>query len=62
MRNPQRSVQQLDLHARLFSHEESEPDLHRIDVVVSRLRHKPRQRDPPCPFACQSLVGMAFIS
>ena len=27
----------------LFAHE-SEPDLHRIDVVVSRLRHKARQQ------------------
>jgi hypothetical protein len=33
----------LDLHACLFSHE-SEPDLHRIDVVISRLRPP---ADPP---------------
>lgn len=37
MRNRNEVCSKLDLHACLFSHE-SEPDLHRIDVVVSRLR------------------------
>lgn len=42
MRNRNEVCSKLDLHACLFAHE-SEPDLHRIDVVVSRLRHKARQ-------------------
>ncbi|MBD7808338.1 response regulator transcription factor [Klebsiella pneumoniae] len=43
MRNRNEVCSKLDLHACLFAHE-SEPDLHRIDVVVSRLRHKARQQ------------------
>ncbi len=49
MRNRNEVCSKLDLHACLFSHD-SEPDLHRIDVVISRLRHKARQQGSTCPY------------
>ncbi|MDP1315204.1 DNA-binding response regulator, partial [Klebsiella pneumoniae] len=48
-------------HACLFSHE-SEPDLHLIDVVVSRLRHKSRQQWIHLPVRAIFCKGLAFIS
>ncbi|MFO5602797.1 hypothetical protein ACLBPT_28605, partial [Klebsiella pneumoniae] len=43
-------------------HHESEPDLHRIDVVVSRLRHKARQQGIHLPVRAIFGKGLAFIS
>ncbi|MCQ9595667.1 DNA-binding response regulator, partial [Klebsiella pneumoniae] len=40
----------------------SEPDLHRIDVVVSRLRHKARQQGIHLPVRAIFGKGLAFIS
>ncbi|MDU2542346.1 MAG: response regulator [Klebsiella sp.] len=45
----------------LFSHD-SEPDLHRIDVVISRLRHKARQQGIHLPVRAIFGKGLAFIS
>lgn len=61
MRNRNEVCSKLDLHACLFSHE-SEPDLHRIDVVVSRLRHKARQQGIHLPVRAIFGKGLAFIS
>ncbi|HBV2212900.1 TPA: response regulator transcription factor [Klebsiella quasipneumoniae] len=61
MRNRNEVCSKLDLHARLFAHE-SEPDLHRIDVVVSRLRHKARQQGIHLPVRAIFGKGLAFIS
>lgn len=61
MRNRNEVCSKLDLHACLFAHE-SEPDLHRIDVVVSRLRHKARQQGIHLPVRAIFGKGLAFIS
>lgn len=61
MRNRNEVCSKLDLHACLFAHE-SEPDLHRIDVVVSRLRHKARQQGIHLPVRTIFGKGLAFIS
>ncbi|HIB8678103.1 TPA: response regulator transcription factor [Klebsiella quasipneumoniae] len=61
MRNRNEVCSKLDLHACLFAHE-SEPDLHRIDVVVSRLRHKTRQQGIHLPVRAIFGKGLAFIS
>ncbi|HCA7567828.1 TPA: response regulator transcription factor [Klebsiella quasipneumoniae] len=61
MRNRNEVCSKLDLHACLFTHE-SEPDLHRIDVVVSRLRHKARQQGIHLPVRAIFGKGLAFIS
>lgn len=61
MRNRNEVCSKLDLHACLFAHE-SEPDLHRIDVVVSRLRHKVRQQGIHLPVRAIFGKGLAFIS
>lgn len=61
MRNRNEVCSKLDLHACLFAHE-SEPDLHRIDVVVSRLRHKARQHGIHLPVRAIFGKGLAFIS
>ncbi|HDS9185727.1 TPA: response regulator transcription factor [Klebsiella quasipneumoniae subsp. similipneumoniae] len=61
MRNRNEVCSKLDLHACLFAHE-SEPDLHRIDVVVSRLRHKARQQGIHLPVHAIFGKGLAFIS
>ncbi len=58
MRNRNEVCSKLDLHACLFSHE-SEPDLHRIDVVVSRLRHKARQQGIHLPV--RAIFGSLII-
>lgn len=60
MRNRNEVCSKLDLHACLFAHE-SEPDLHRIDVVVSRLRHKARQQGIHLPVRAIFGKGLAFI-
>ncbi|HCM6488623.1 response regulator transcription factor [Klebsiella sp. 1SOBk12mer] len=61
MRNRNEVCSKLELHACLFAHE-SEPDLHRIDVVVSRLRHKARQQGIHLPVRAIFGKGLAFIS
>ncbi|MEH4863355.1 response regulator transcription factor [Klebsiella quasipneumoniae] len=61
MRNRNEVCSKLDLHACLFAHE-SEPDLHRIDVVVSRLRHKARQQGIHLLVRAIFGKGLAFIS
>ena len=61
MRNRNEVCSKLDLHACLFSHD-SEPDLHRIDVVISRLRHKARQQGIHLPVRAIFGKGLAFIS
>ncbi|MFV5050350.1 response regulator transcription factor [Klebsiella quasipneumoniae] len=61
IRNRNEVCSKLDLHACLFAHE-SEPDLHRIDVVVSRLRHKARQQGIHLPVRAIFGKGLAFIS
>lgn len=61
MRNRNEVCSKLDLHACLFAHE-SEPDLHRIDVVVSRLRHKARQQGIHLPVRAIFGKALAFIS
>ena len=61
MRNRNEVCSKLDLHACLFAHE-SEPALHRIDVVVSRLRHKARQQGIHLPVRAIFGKGLAFIS
>lgn len=61
MRNRNEVCSKLDLHACLFAHE-NEPDLHRIDVVVSRLRHKARQQGIHLPVRAIFGKGLAFIS
>lgn len=61
MRNRNEVCSKLDLHVCLFAHE-SEPDLHRIDVVVSRLRHKARQQGIHLPVRAIFGKGLAFIS
>lgn len=61
MRNRNEVGSKLDLHACLFAHE-NEPDLHRIDVVVSRLRHKARQQGIHLPVRAIFGKGLAFIS
>lgn len=61
MRNRNEVCSKLDLNACLFAHE-SEPDLHRIDVVVSRLRHKARQQGIHLPVRAIFGKGLAFIS
>ena len=61
MRNRNEVCSKLELHACLFAHE-SEPDLHRIDVVVSRLRHKARQQGIHLPVRDIFGKGLAFIS
>lgn len=61
MRNRNEVCSKLDLHACLFAHE-SEPDRHRIDVVVSRLRHKARQQGIHLPVRAIFGKGLAFIS
>ncbi len=42
MRNPSEVCRKVDLHAHLFP-DEVEAELHRIDVVISRLRNKARR-------------------
>ncbi len=48
MRNPSEVCRKVDLHAHLFP-DEVEAELHRIDVVISRLRNKARSHGMTLP-------------
>ncbi|RVT07981.1 response regulator transcription factor, partial [Klebsiella oxytoca] len=61
MRNRNEVCSKVDLHASLFT-DEGEPELHRIDVVVSRLRHKARLQGMALPIRAIFGKGLAFLS
>lgn len=59
MRNRNEICRKVDLHASLFP-DEAEPELHRIDVVISRLRHKARLHGIHLPIRAIFGNGLAF--
>ena len=61
MRNRNEVCSKVDLHAWLFT-DEGEPELHRIDVVISRLRHKARLHGISLPIRAIFGKGLAFLS
>ena len=61
MRNRNEVCSKVDLHASLFT-DKGEPELHRIDVVVSRLRHKARLQGMALPIRAIFGKGLAFLS
>ena len=61
MRNRNEVCSKVDLHTSLFI-DEGEPELHRIDVVISRLRHKARLHGIPLPIRAIFGKGLAFLS
>ncbi|VUT01946.1 response regulator transcription factor [Klebsiella spallanzanii] len=61
MRNRNEVCSKVDLHTSLFS-DEGEPELHRIDVVISRLRHKARLHGITLPIRAIFGKGLAFLS
>lgn len=61
MRNRNEVCSKVDLHDCLFT-DEGEPELHRIDVVISRLRHKARLHGITLPIRAIFGKGLAFIS
>lgn len=61
MRNRNEVCSKVDLHAWLFTNE-GEPELHRIDVVISRLRHKARLHGISLPIRAIFGKGLAFLS
>jgi DNA-binding winged helix-turn-helix (wHTH) protein len=60
MRNPSEVCRKVDLHAYLFP-DEVEAELHRIDVVISRLRNKARLHGMTLPIRAIFGKGLAFI-
>ncbi|HBR1315914.1 MULTISPECIES: response regulator transcription factor [Klebsiella] len=60
MRNRSEVCRKVDLHAYLFP-DESEPELHRIDVVISCLRNKARLHGMVLPIRAIFGKGLAFI-
>lgn len=60
MRNPSEVCRKVDLHAHLFP-DEVEAELHRIDVVISRLRNKARLHGMTLPIRAIFGKGLAFI-
>jgi two-component system response regulator PhoP len=50
----------VQLHDQLFGYH-SEPDTHRVDVIVSRLRNKARQHKYPLPIRSLFGKGLTFI-
>ncbi|QNK08276.1 response regulator transcription factor [Enterobacter sp. JUb54] len=60
MHNRNEVCRKVDLHAYLFP-DESEPELHRIDVVISRLRNKARLHGVVLPIRAIFGKGLAFI-
>lgn len=60
MHNRNEVCRKVDLHAYLFP-DESEPELHRIDVVISRLRNKARLHGVALPIRAIFGKGLAFI-
>jgi DNA-binding response OmpR family regulator len=60
MRNPGEVCRKVDLHAFLFP-DEVEAELHRIDVVISRLRNKARLHGVTLPIRAIFGKGLAFI-
>ena len=60
MRNPSEVCRKVDLHAYLFP-DEDEAELHRIDVVISRLRNKARLHGMTLPIRAIFGKGLAFI-
>ena len=61
MRNRNEVCNKVALHDCLFT-DEGEPELHRIDVVISRLRHKARLHGITLPIRAIFGKGLAFIS
>ncbi|WP_308562531.1 response regulator transcription factor [uncultured Klebsiella sp.] len=61
MRNRNEVCSKVELHDSLFT-DEGEPELHRIDVVISRLRHKARLHGITLPIRAIFGKGLAFIS
>lgn len=61
MRNRNQVCSKVDLHTSLFT-DEGEPELHRIDVVISRLRHKARLLGITLPIRAIFGKGLAFLS
>lgn len=61
MRNRNEVCSKVDLHTSLFT-DEGEPELHRIDVVISRLRHKARLHGITLPIRAIFGKGLAFLS
>lgn len=61
MRNRNEVCSKVDLHTSLFT-DEGEPELHRIDVVISRLRHKARLQGITLPIRAIFGKGLAFLS
>jgi DNA-binding winged helix-turn-helix (wHTH) protein len=60
MRNRNEVCSKVDLHTSLFT-DEGEPELHRIDVVISRLRHKARLQGITLPIRAIFGKGLAFL-
>lgn len=60
MRNPSEVCRKVDLHTYLFP-DEDEAELHRIDVVISRLRNKARLHGMTLPIRAIFGKGLAFI-
>ena len=57
---PNQVCRKVDLHAFLFP-DEIEAELHRIDVVISRLRNKARLHGVTLPIRAIFGKGLAFI-
>lgn len=60
MHNRSEVCSKVDLHGYLFP-DEDEPELHRIDVVISRLRNKARLHGMTLPIRAIFGKGLAFI-